>query len=362
MNAIVNRFTRSRPVAVAAALAMLALVLATLPQTGRSQEKIRVSVPSKEITPFCMTSGMVHHPNFDQFARKYELEFEQILMQIPQVPVTVNGGDLDVGECSGIATLVNAWNKGAKNVVIFAVGAVLPVYQMVSAPTVGRLEDLKGKKIGIPGLQSAGAEAVDMIMRRGTNFVAGRDFDLVSAGANTARVAALVAGKIDAIPTVPPLSYELEDRGFPVLADEATYVPQYVSGAHIANRDWAKKNRATLVRLLKATIETGQWLKAPANREMAIAWFADNVASGGSEKLQPRFAAKMYDFYIGQKRLAFDGYAPESAVRSNLAILKERGYLKDADVPPLGELFDFSYLNEALAELGLPPVREYSSR
>jgi hypothetical protein len=47
-------------------------------------------------------------------------------------------------------------------------------------------------------------------------------------------------------------------------------------------------------------------------------------------------------------------------VRANLDILKERGYITDAQIPPLGQVVDFSYLNEARRELGLPPAPEFA--
>ena len=49
--------------------------------------------------------------------------------------------------------------------------------------------------------------------------------------------------KIDAIPYFPPFTYELEKRGYPPLADAVTYIPQYVTGTHVASRSWAEANR-----------------------------------------------------------------------------------------------------------------------
>ena len=283
-------------------------------------------------------------------------------MPIPQVPVNVSNNQIDVGECSGISTVLNAWNKGAKNMTVFAFGSQLPVYQLVASPDIKALSDLKGKIIGIPGIQSAGAEAVEMILRRGANLLPQHDYDMITVGAGAATMAALLAKTINAIPYFPPFTYELEKLGYPPLADEVTYVPQYVTGTHVASRSWIESNRGQFIRMLKALIETGDWLKDPANEKVVVQWFAENVASGGKDKLEPRFAQKMYDFYIKDKRLSFDGYAPESAVRANLDILKERGYLKDSEVPPLGQIFDFSYLNQALRELGRPEVLEYAKR
>jgi hypothetical protein len=343
--------------------AVLGVILAwLLSEPCAAESPIRISVPSTQITGFCMGIRIARHPNFPGPMKKYNLSFDDLTMPIPQVPVNVSNNQIDIGECSGISTILNAWNKGAKNMIVFAFGSRLPVYQLVASPEIKRLADLKGKIIGSPGIQSAGAEAVEMILKRGANLLPQRDYDLITVGAGAATMAALLAKKIDAIPYFPPFTYELEKRGYPPLADAVTYIPQYVTGTHVASRSWAEANRNQFVRLLKALIETGDWLKDPANEKAVVQWFADNVAAGGPDKLEPQFAQKMYDFYIKDKRLSFDGYAPESAARANIAILKERGHLQDSEVPPLGQVFDFSYLNQALRELGRPEVPEYGKQ
>lgn len=334
-------------------------LMVTIPTPGRAEDKIRISIPSSDITPFCMGIRIARDPNFTEFTRKYDLSSENVMVPLAQVPVDVANNQVDIGECSGISTVLNAWNKGAKNISVFAFGSQLPVYQLVTSPNIKKLSDLKGKNVGIPGIQSAGAEASEMILKRGANLLPERDYTFVSIGTGSATMGALLAKKINAVPYYPPFTYELEKRGYPPLADEATYVPQYVTGTHIVSRDWAEKHRDQFVRFLKAMIETGNWLKNPANEKDVVQWFANNMASGGPDKLDPQLAQKMYDFYIKDKRLSLDGYAPESAVRSNIAILEERGYITEAEVPPLGQVFDFSYLNQALRELGQPEVKEY---
>src|SRR5262245_24418835 len=338
------------------AFAILVVAAAVVPIPSHAQDRIRAAIADPEITPFCLKMRMVRHPAFPKMREKYKLQFDDVLVIMAQAPVTVANKDLDIGECTGISTMVNAWNKGAKNLIVFSVGAELPVYQLVANPAIRKLEDFRGKSIGTPGIQTASSEAVEMILKRGAGLLPGRDYNFVSTGGGNTRAAALLSGKIDALPTFPPISYELERRGFPIVADEVTYVPHYVSGVDIVTREWAQKNRELLVRLIKASVETGQWLRDPANKDNVIDWFAKNMRVAGGGAIGPEHARRMYQFYIAEKRLSFNGYAPESAIRANIAILKERGYLKDADVPPLGELFDFSYLNQALRERGLAPV------
>lgn len=198
-----------------------------------------------------------------------------------------------------------------------------------------------------------------MMLKRGAGLLPEKDYNFVSTGGGNARAAALISGKIDALPTFPPISYDLEKRGFNVIADEVTYVPQYVSGVDVVTREWATKNRDLFIRLIKATIETGEWLKNPANKDQVIDWFAKNIKVPGGGILGVEDAERIYNFYVAEKRLSFNGYAPQAAVRANLDILKERGYLKESEIPPLGQIFDFSYLNQALRELGMPQVQEF---
>lgn len=344
-------------------LALSSLTLLLVAGAARAADNsIRVSVADAEITPFCLKMRLVRHPNFPMLRDKYDLKFEDTIMQMAQTPVTVADHDLDIGECSGISTVVNAWNKGAKNIFIFSVGAELPVYQIVARPEIKQIADFKGRNIGTPGINTASTEAVEMILKRGAGLLPDRDYNFVSTGGGSTRAAALIAGRIDALPTFPPISYDMEKRGFPAVADEVTYVPQYVSGVDLVTREWAQQHHDLFIRLIKASIEAGQWLRDPANKDAVIDWFAKNVIITGNQQIGPQLAARMYDFYIAQKRLSFDGYAPESAIRANLEILKERGFLKDSEIPPLGVIFDFSYLNQALGELGMPKVAEFAKQ
>ena len=342
-------------------IAALATAIAAAPAAG-AEEPIKVSIGDPEITAFCLKMRMVRHPAFPQMREKYDLQFQEVLQTMALAPISVANKDIDIGECTGISTMVNAWNKGAKNLIIWSVGAELPVYQLVAHSRFKKLEDFKGANIGSPGIQTASTEAIEMILKRGAGLKPGIDYNFVATGGGAARAAALVAGKIDALPTFPPLSYDLERRGFVVAADAVTYMPQYVSGVDIVTKEWAQKNRELFIRIIKASVGAGQWLKDPANKEAVTDWLAKHMKVTGGVEIGRAYAERVYQFYIAEKRLSFNGYAPEAYVRANLDILKERGYLKDSDVPPLGELFDFSYLNQALRELGLPTVQEYAKR
>lgn len=311
-----------------------------------------------EISPFCLVVYAMQDPNIPPgFGAKYKLKFEDIALTTSMYPVVTANGDVDIGQCSGTSTVFNAWDKGAHGMFAFAFGAQKPVFQMIVQPGITKLEDLKGKRIGIPGIQSAGAEAIEMILKRGANLLPQKDYDFIDVGSNSAVTAALIAKRVDAVGSYPPFSYAMEKQGFKIFADEATYVPEYTTGVQIANRAWVEKNPDVFIRLLKALIETGAWFKNPANENAVEAWFMQHIAS---TPLDADTAKRVYDFYIRQDRLALDLNVPESTVRANLDILKERGYITDAEIPPLGQVVDLSYLNQARRELGMPPIPEFA--
>jgi hypothetical protein len=325
-----------------------------------AQQPVTIAIPSESLTGFCMGIRLARDPSVPGAQDRHPIAFQNVTLPIPQFPVTVNSNDVNMGECSGISTVVNAWNRGARDFFVFSVGSKLPVYQLIATPRITVLSDLRGRSIGIPGIQSAGAEAAEMILRRGARLEPQRDYNFVSVGAGPGGAAALSAGRIDAMPYFPPISFILMDQGLPALADLVTHVPQYVTGVHIVNRRWAEQNRTRFVNFLKNMVTTGDWLANPANEQQVVTWFTQHWAPVGGQLMSRDHAQRTYDFYVKDGRIAFDGYAPEAGVRANIDILIERGYLTRAEVPPLGQVFNFSYLNQALTELGRPTVAEFS--
>jgi ABC-type nitrate/sulfonate/bicarbonate transport system substrate-binding protein len=318
--------------------------------------EVRMSILTPDITSFCLTSSIARHKDAGKFSFENDnIDLRQIKVSVSQNPIVVNNGDVDIGECAGVSVLTHAWNKGAKNVVAVAVGATKPAYTIIGNKNIKNMSDLRGAKIGIPGVQSTAAEAVEMSLKRGANLLPKRDYTFIAAGGGSARVAALMAGKIEAIPTFPPFNYRLIDEGYNEVADEMDYVPKYVSGMIIVNRPWAEKNGKVLVDMLKRMIMAGDWLKDPANKDEVIAWLAKGFRVAG-KPMGKKYATRYYNDVVGKGRVSYDGYADAETLMANLDILSERGYLKKDEYPPLGTLVDYRWLNQALQEMGRKPV------
>jgi ABC-type nitrate/sulfonate/bicarbonate transport system substrate-binding protein len=340
---------------LSAALAALMTVAAA----GASAEmaKVRMGIASNEIASFCPNTGLIHEPAFAPFSFKdANVELTNILLSVSQSPVAVNNGDVDMGECAGVAVLAQAYKKGARNVVLVLAGSVKPSYVLIGASKFKALTDLKGGNVGAPGPQSTAAEAIEVILQRGAGLMPDRDYKVISTGTGAARMAAIAAGRIDAISSYPPLSYKMVDDGLNQLADEIQYVPRYASGSMLVNRDWARQHSDVVVAVLKVLIETGQWLKNPASKDAVIASLAQHITIG-QPGMGEAYARRYYADIIERERVAFDGYADAATITASLDLMSGLGFLDKADYPPLAEIVDYSYLNLALKELGLPQVK-----
>lgn len=334
-------------------------IAATLAQGAAAADRtIKMSFPQPEFSPLCVPTWYARMGGAPHSLKDAGIAITPVQLAVPQAPVSVHMGDVEMGDCAGLSVVAQAWGKGATDLVIVAAGAVKPLYVLIGGKKIKTLQDLKGGKLGAPGVQSTAGEAIAAMLKRGAGFVPGRDFTFVSTGTAAARAAGLAVGTLDGTSSFAPLSYKLIDDGFTLVADEMAYVPKYVSGILFTTRQWAQKNADTIVTLLKSVVQTGQWLQNPGNKDDVLKLLArtDFIArTPMGDDYAHRFYADMFDL----KRIAFDGYADEETFRSNFELMEDQGFLKKENFPPLDKLVNYSYLNQALRELGLPAVKEF---
>lgn len=230
------------------------LVASLAGPAAADQRTIRTAYPDPEFAPLCVPTWYARTGGAPTSFKDVGIGITAIQLAVPQIPVMVHTGDVEMGDCAGLSVIAQAWEKGATDLVVVYAGAVKPLYVLVGSKKITKLNDLKGGKLGAPSVQSTAGEAIAEILKRGAGFLPGRDYTFVSAGTASARTAGLSVGTIDATSALPPLSYKLGDEGFPLVADELNYVPKYASGLLFATRDWARKNSAILVAMLKTVI------------------------------------------------------------------------------------------------------------
>jgi ABC-type nitrate/sulfonate/bicarbonate transport system substrate-binding protein len=339
---------------IPAAIALLSVICGSA-ATAVDRPLVKGATVTQDIAPWCLSTGFMKTPGFGP-PTPSGVDVEWSLLRPAQAIIAVENDQIDMDDCVGVGTIAEAWKNGARNVIIVAVMGVSPGYVLLGAKGLKKLADLKGKTLATDGLQTNATEAVVAILQRGANLLPDRDYTFVTAASGAARVAALEAGKVDAVSSYIPVSYQMIDAGYPQLATERQYVPNYVQGTLVVGKRWAQANRATMVAMLKSMLLAGRWLKDPRQRDDVTAKLADLTVGG--EKVGPQSARRMYDDIISVNGGVLDsGYADRALFTTTLNLLTERHLLAAGDTVPLGDIVDYSYLNEARRELGMPQVK-----
>jgi NitT/TauT family transport system substrate-binding protein len=148
---------------------------------------------------------------------------------------------------------------------------------------IGRIEDLRGKRIGTSSLKEGTAVMVQTILAaHGLHYPGDYEFALV--GAHPQRWAHLQQGTIEAGLQLLPLNYVAEDAGYPNLAETGNYVPHYAFTAIALDLGWGRTNRDLVVRFLRALLAATAW--ADQSREAAAAILAEATNTGADYALR----------------------------------------------------------------------------
>ena len=147
------------------------------------------------------------------FFREEELDAQLILMKAEQTVQATIGGSIEFGSATG--TAVSAAVNGAELRIVLAVSD-RPTFDLISLPTIVRIDQLRGKKIGVPGIGS-----LNEILARRILLAHGmrpQDVTFLGMGPTHVTYAALKAGVIDATMLQVPLTFLAQDEGFHKLA------------------------------------------------------------------------------------------------------------------------------------------------
>lgn len=229
---------------------------------------------------------------------------------------------------SGATAILRGIARGAPVIIVSGQHSRMN-YALIGSGTTKSINDLKGKAIGITGFGGMGEFAVVESLKR-HGLVKDRDFSVLNIeGGAAARVAALKAGKVHAVPVTPGQRVQAEKDGFNILMDVRDTLTEVPSNVVTATKEFTKANPDRLVRFLRAVNKGIDLIKRDKDRAIAI---------GKANGLRGDLAIE---------RKALDYYADDLDLR----IKKEQigAYLKLLDVNESADrYFDSSFLTRAI--------------
>src|SRR6516164_6335910 len=154
---------------------------------------------------------------------------ENIKVDLVYVPASaaviqqLAAGSLDMTVSTGLVDPIRAIEQGAiMGIARFEVQA--PPYVMMAKPAIKSLKELKGKVISVGGAKDITRIYAERMLA--PHGVKPGEYDLVYAGATTARAQALLSGAVDAAIVLPPSNFQLETAGYSNLGLTIDYAPE----------------------------------------------------------------------------------------------------------------------------------------
>jgi NitT/TauT family transport system substrate-binding protein len=217
---------------------------------------------------------------FDVVGIKIDLVFAQSNASVIQ---QLAAGSYNVAPSAGMVDPIRAIDKGAP-VALVRIVLQAPPYALLAKPEIKKIDDLKGKTIIVGGDKDITRIFTERMLE--PHGLKSGDYDLVFAGATSARFAALKSGAVDAALLTMPFNFFAETAGYTNLGLTFEVLPDMPFAGMAVNRPWAEAHADVLKRFLSAYNKGVIWFYDPKNREAAVKLQMDTskVPQGDVEK------------------------------------------------------------------------------
>ena len=226
----------------------LFLVLFVAPAGAQALDRIRISYSaisgSQAILWVTHDAGLF---------RKYDLEPQIVFISgAPPHVAALLAGDVDFTIFAGPASIA-ANVEGADVVVLMSFINTMD-HSFFSTPAIKKPADLKGKRIGVARPGSSDDYGARVALSK-WGIQPDKEVALLGIGSQPARLAALQAGRVDAVLLQPPITVRARQEGFNELASLADLGVDYLGTCSVTTRTLIQKNEALVRRFVRAMTE-----------------------------------------------------------------------------------------------------------
>ena len=307
------------------------VLLAATPQTfvsGAELNRLRISIPGLGTTSYPLIMAQKNG-----YFRAEGYDVELIPMSGGLAVKTLMAGEVNL---TSAGTLV-ASMQGAKLRMVMGFVRQLP-YDLVAAPEIKRVEDLRGKKVAV-----ADRGSVTFMVARAILHAHGlevdKDVTMLALGRPDVRYQALLMGTAQAVIANVDGTGLLEPKGFHSVASAGKYTKGF-AGSLSVTQDMLEKRPQEVIKYLRAALKgTRAYL---ALRDEAI-----KITTQWT-KITPAVAARVHD-YLSGGALAPDGLVDRETMDTAIHEAREGSGIKRSVRPE--EIFDFRLVKQVNDEL-----------
>ena len=245
--------------------AALSLFLLCVPSAALSQSYPTVYVGLVSITP---SNSPVLAGVDGGYFKKYGLDVKPLIMAGSSTALAAMlSGDASFITIAG-SGLINAYLGGRDAVMIAGIINFAP-YDLIVSKEIHRIEDLKGKKVGIARFGGS----ADFLARWGlekNGLKPGKDVTILQTGGNAERLAAVSQGAIQATLLEQAFAYQAKKAGYRSLLDYSTIGLDYQHSGIGTTLSFVEKNRDRVTRFLKGLAEGAHRFKSDRTFGMKV--------------------------------------------------------------------------------------------
>jgi NitT/TauT family transport system substrate-binding protein len=186
---------------------------------------------------------------------------------IDEVTAALKAGDIQVGVGSPEHVVHDVEQGG--DLRMFGGNVNQLTHSLIVQPEIKRIEDLRGKVIGVSAL-NAGTSSLfmDLLARHGLSPA---DYTVVAAGPVPPRHDMLLQRKIDAAMQTDPHNYMAEDAGLRNLGHVSGWISHFQFTSVNARQGWAADNAHAMLGFLRATLRGSRFMRDDAEGAIEVA-------------------------------------------------------------------------------------------
>ena len=218
------------------------------------------------------------------------------------------------------------------------------LYDLIAGAKHKKVEDLKGTTMGVINLESGSTVLLQKILlAHGLKYPG--DYDILTVGGTPARYAAVKKGAVAAAMVTIPTSYEAKEDGLNILANIASYLPDYQFTVIAGHTKWMESHKEQTIRFIMAMIKAMRFLNEPKNKEASIQAMIKHF------KINRKYAEMAYKQVVEELRPLRNDGAP--SIKGIDTVINLQVENKGLDKPyPAATFIEDAYRQQALKRLG----------
>ena len=222
--------------------------------------------------------------------KKYDLDFDFVYIPSSSTATAaLLGGNVEVGLLGGIG-VVNAVVNGATDLVLIGSIKNFMTQSILAKPEITKLQDLKGKKIGVTRIGSnTHYFSIQAFRRAGMNPE--KDIIFIQTGGDAETLGALFNGNIDAASLLPPADAKAIAQGFRYVVYGPDQAIPYAASTITTRRSAVAKRPQVFAKFMRAMAEASRSMHK--DRELVLRVMQKKLRIKEKSILEPGYATEI---------------------------------------------------------------------